>query len=114
FHTSKTPPYLFPSIPPYKPPLKPSPNPCAATKRRRRTFGRACHSSWIAGAFLALQGRKENKNFVPCLPYKAIGVLEHCWVLRTKYANMCILEPFGAVLGMEWIAYAWSKVDGRN
>ncbi|RXH78730.1 hypothetical protein DVH24_002248 [Malus domestica] len=33
------------------------------------------------------------------------------YVLRTKYANICILEPFGAVLGMEWIAYAWSKVN---
>ena len=31
-----------------------------------------------------------------------------------KVARKCILESFGAVLGMNWIAYAWSNVDGRN
>ena len=30
-----------------------------------------------------------------------------------KVARKCILEHFGAVLGLEWIAYLWSKVDGR-
>ena len=30
-----------------------------------------------------------------------------------KLARKCILVHFGAVLGLEWITYAWSKVDGR-
>ena len=30
-----------------------------------------------------------------------------------KLPRKCILEHFGAVLGLEWIAYLWSKVDGR-
>ena len=30
-----------------------------------------------------------------------------------KFARKSILEQFGAILGLEWIAYAWSKVDGR-
>ena len=30
-----------------------------------------------------------------------------------KVARKWILECFGAVLGLEWIAYLWSKVDGR-
>ena len=30
-----------------------------------------------------------------------------------KVARECILEHFRAVLGLEWITYAWSKVDGR-
>ncbi|RXH97280.1 hypothetical protein DVH24_035948 [Malus domestica] len=36
--------------------------------------------------------------------------VEHV-VLRTKYANICSLEPFGAVLGIKWIAYAWSREE---
>jgi len=30
-----------------------------------------------------------------------------------KEANRCILEHFGAILGLEWIAYAWSQSVGR-
>ncbi|XP_050141676.1 uncharacterized protein LOC126617622 isoform X3 [Malus sylvestris] len=35
-------------------------------------------------------------------------------VHRPYKAITCILVHFGAVLGLEWIAHAWSKVDGRN
>ena len=31
----------------------------------------------------------------------------------TKLARKCNLEHFRAVLGLEWITYVWSKVDGR-
>ena len=31
-----------------------------------------------------------------------------------KVARKCILVHFGAVLGIKWIAHAWSNVDGRN
>ncbi|KAB2631818.1 S ribonuclease [Pyrus ussuriensis x Pyrus communis] len=33
-------------------------------------------------------------------------------VLMAKLARKCILEPFGAVLGINWITYEWSKMDG--
>ncbi|RXH67314.1 hypothetical protein DVH24_027434 [Malus domestica] len=33
-------------------------------------------------------------------------------VQMTKLARKCDLEHFEAVLGQEWIAHAWSKVDG--
>ena len=46
------------------------------------------------------------------LVFKAIFV---CFQIpRTKYARRCILEPFGAKLGLEWITYVWCKEDGRN
>ena len=32
----------------------------------------------------------------------------------TKYARKCNLEHFGAFLGIGWLAYAWSQVDGWN
>ena len=30
-----------------------------------------------------------------------------------KVARKCLLEHFRVVLGLEWIVYIWSKVDGR-
>ncbi|KAB2595532.1 S ribonuclease [Pyrus ussuriensis x Pyrus communis] len=33
-------------------------------------------------------------------------------VLMAKLARKCILEPFGGVLGINWITYEWSKMDG--
>ncbi|XP_050113841.1 uncharacterized protein LOC126592133 [Malus sylvestris] len=35
-------------------------------------------------------------------------------VQRVNVAKKCILEHFGAFLGREWMAYAWSKRNGRN
>ncbi|KAB2604796.1 hypothetical protein D8674_037918 [Pyrus ussuriensis x Pyrus communis] len=35
-------------------------------------------------------------------------------VHMAKVARRCILEPFGAKLDLEWIAYAWNKRNGRT
>ncbi|CAN6554084.1 unnamed protein product [Malus baccata var. baccata] len=35
-------------------------------------------------------------------------------VLRAKYTKICILEPFGAQLSLDWTSHTWSQKNGRN
>ena len=45
---------------------------------------------------------------------KMLDEIEDQSVHMAKEAKRCILEHFGAKLDLEWIAYVWSKRNGRN
>ncbi|XP_070675091.1 uncharacterized protein [Malus domestica] len=47
--------------------------------------------------------------FASCVTFRRRSTVQ-----RVNVAKKRILEHFGAFLGMEWIAYAWSKRNGRN
>jgi len=63
------------------------------------------HLSWLVLVHLCCV-------FLVILVFKGIFV---CFqILRTMYARRCILEPFGAKLGLEWLVHVWSKRNGRS